>query len=185
MQIITGSAKGCQIKVPEKDIRPAKDSVRQAVFSMLYGLVGGAKALNLFAGSGSYGLEALSQGAKSTTFVDIDKKCVAAIEANLNTMSFGGRGVVVREDAQKYAHRTEDAFDLIFLDPPYSSGAQVHLLKTLAKILTPQGVVIFDHAKETKIPEEIDGLSLLRQRTYGATTVSLLTHPRNPLAASG
>lgn len=180
MQIITGSAKGRKIKVPEKNIRPAKDSVRQAIFSMLYGLVDGAKALDLFAGSGAYGLEALSRGARSVTFVDADKKCVAAIETNLNTMSFGSRGVAIKEDAQKYAHRTETTFDLIFLDPPYSSGAQVHLLKSLAKILAPQGVIIFDHAKETKIPKEVDGLSLLRRRTYGATTVSFFYQSSKP-----
>ena len=185
MQIITGKAKGYKIKVPEKNVRPAKDFVRQAVFSMLYGLIDGRRALDLFAGSGAYGLEALSRGASSATFVDSNKKCVAAIETNLNTAGFGSRGVVIREDAQKYARHTETTFDLIFLDPPYSSGAQIHLLKALAEILAPQGVIIFEHAKETKMPTEIGKLKLLRQRTYGITTISFFHLPqKNPLADS-
>jgi len=183
MRIITGSAKGRKIKIPKKKIRPAKDFVRQAVFSMLYGLVENSKAADLFAGSGAYGLEALSRGARSVTFVDADKRCVAAIETNLNTMSFGGKGVVVKQSVKRFVEnyiasqqvQNSGKFNLIFLDPPYSSGAQVHLLKALAKILAPQGIIIFEHAKETKVPEEIGGLTLFRQRTYGITTVSLLT----------
>ena len=252
MRIIAGSAKGRTIKIPKrKTIRPAQDRVRQAVFSMLYGLVENARVLDLFAGSGAYGLEALSRGAKHATFVDDDKTCTEIIKENLRAVGFGSRGVVIRSNARKFVenyieHHSElipnleqqnpkfetlnpkqilstksqilnisdfgfrisnlfgasnlvfrilkkfksspkskrletktpddkNQFDLIFLDPPYSSDPQIHLLKLLARILAPQGVIIFEHAKETKLPEKINGLRLLRRRSYGATAVSLLS----------
>lgn len=178
MRIITGSAKGHKIKVPKgKEIRPAQDKVRQAVFSVLYGLAEGAHVLDLFAGSGSYGLEAFSRGAGSATFVDIDKECVWTIKENLRALDFESRGEAIKEDAQRFVDfikNSSERFDLIFLDPPYEMGAQIHLLKSLSAILAPQGVVIFSHARETKIPKEVDSLKVIRERTYSATTVSFL-----------
>lgn len=233
MRIITGTAKGRTIKVP-KHIKPTKDSVRQAVFSTLYGLVENARVLDLFAGSGAYGLEALSRGARHVTFVDNDRNCTETIRENLKAMGLGGRGGVVKVKAQTFVERysglgkrkTESEkrkvttqsskllalncgftlyalrstllswipkqvqndkseqsrgnskFDIIFLDPPYSSGPQIHLLKSLAQILAPRGIIIFEHAKKTKLPEEINGLKIIRQRPYGATAISILSHPR-------
>jgi len=203
MRIITGSAKGHTIKVPDKKIRPAQDMVRQAVFSMLHGLVKDTRVLDLFAGSGSYGLEALSRGARKAVFVDNDKKSIRTIRVNLKELGFEGRGEVIKSDAMgfvvkgtktkkiaSFSSRSESerglksansknekkpskSFDLIFLSPPYKMGAQVHLLKHLTKIIAPQGVIIFDHDKETEIPEEVDGLQKIRSRTYGATGVSV------------
>jgi len=205
MRIITGSAKGRKIKIPKVGtIRPAQDKVRQAVFSMLYGLVEGSHVLDLFAGSGSYGLEALSRGAKNVIFVDINKRCTETIKENLRALGFGSKGEVIKEDAQRFVERYSgtspnelgqvketlrvkesaelqsdkathsEKFNLIFLDPPYEMGTQTHLLKSLTKILAPKGVIIFSHAKETKIPEETNGLKVIRERSYGATTVSFL-----------
>lgn len=195
MRIITGSAKGQTIKVPDKKIRPAQDMVRQAVFSMLHGLIEDARVLDLFAGSGSYGLEALSRGAKEAVFVDNDRKSVQAIKINLKEMGLESRGKAIKMDAMTFAkelgeeksqalgsvlkpgfRESPSSFDLIFLSPPYRIGAQIHLLKQLAKILAPDGVIIFDHAKETEIPKEIDGLQKIRSRSYGTTGISILTH---------
>ncbi len=193
MRIITGSAKGHTIKVPDKEIRPAQDMVRQAAFSMLHGLVEGANVLDLFAGSGSYGLEALSRGAEKAVFVDNEKLSVRTIRINLKEMGFKDRGKVVRDDvmafvedfgnsskpgfkseSQSPAFSLPKSFNLIFLSPPYKMGAQVHLLKQLSKIVTPQGLIIFDHAKETEIPENVNGLQRIRSREYGATGITIL-----------
>jgi len=179
MRIITGSAKGQTIEVPNKNIRPAQDMVRQAIFSILQGLVTEAKVLDLFAGSGSFGLEALSRGAEEVVFVDNDQKSIRAIKINLKKMGFEDKGDVIKSDAMSFveAFGSEElpkTFDLIFLSPPYKMGAQIHLLKQLAKILTPQGVILFDHAKETEVPDKIKDLEKIRYRTYGATGISIL-----------
>ncbi len=185
MRIITGSAKGQKIEVPYKDIRPAQSIVRHSVFSMLYGLVEGAQVLDLFAGSGSYGLEALSRGAEKAVFVDNDPKSIRAIKINLKKMGFENstsgalaeesRGEVIQTDAMSFVeNRTNSKFDLIFLSPPYSIGAQIHLLKQLEKILNLKGVIIFDHAKETELPQKVNSLKIIRQRGFGATSISIL-----------
>ena len=88
--------------MPNKKIRPAQDMVRQAVFSMLQGLVEDAKVLDLFAGSGSYGLEALSRGARKTVFVDIDKRSIRAIKINLKEMDFESKSTVIKSDAMSF-----------------------------------------------------------------------------------
>ncbi|MEA2020741.1 MAG: 16S rRNA (guanine(966)-N(2))-methyltransferase RsmD [Patescibacteria group bacterium] len=175
MRIITGTAKGQKIKIPKKEIRPAQSIVRHSIFSMLQGLIKDAYVLDLFAGSGSYGLEALSRGAKKAIFVDIDNRCTKTIKENLKNMSLESRGEVIKMDAAKFVENADSTkFDLIFLSPPYSMGSQIHILKQLKNILSPKGIIIFDHAKETKLPQEVDGLKTIRQRSFGATTISIL-----------
>jgi len=177
MRITGGEARGQTIRVPpSKTIRPAQDMVRQAVFSMLRGLIRDTEVLDLFAGSGSYGLEALSRGAARATFVDIDKRCARTIRENLTRLGFAEKGRVVKDDAPRFVSTTTETFDLIFLSPPYRDGPQIHLLKSLAKLLNPRGVIIFDHAKRTSIPEDLEGLKVIKKRNYGATAVSLLSH---------
>lgn len=185
MRIISGQGRGQKIKVPKSEgTRPAQDLVRQAIFSILYGMVEGSRVLDLFAGSGSLGLEALSRGAEQSTFVDDDRHCAQIIKENLRLAGFESRGEVSQEDAQRFvdsAAESGERFNLIFLDPPYKIGTPLHLLKSLAQILAPSGVVIFTHAKETAVPENIDGLSLLQKRAYGGTTVSILAQGVSPL----
>ncbi len=189
MRIITGTAKGQKIETPKKEIRPAQSIVRHAVFSMLHGLFEGAYVLDLFAGSGSYGLEALSRGAQKAFFVDIDKRCVRTVQKNLKNTNLKSRGEVFKMDAMDFVEKYQNAeiptdhniakepklpkFDLIFLSPPYETGAQIHLIKNLSLILNHQGVIIFDHAKETELPEKINNLEKIRSRTFGATTISI------------
>ncbi|MFW6110315.1 MAG: 16S rRNA (guanine(966)-N(2))-methyltransferase RsmD [Patescibacteria group bacterium] len=184
MRIITGKAKGHNIGVPtNKHIRPAQDMVRQAVFSMLKGLVENARVLDLYAGTGSYGLEALSRGAKKAIFVDIDQGCTRTIKQNLQTSRLESRGEVEKAAAQQfvniYPQTGKDKFDLIFLSPPYKEGKKLQLLKSLSKILKAKGVIVFDHSKETNLPQELDNLKIIRQRTYGETAVSILTNKLN------
>ena len=119
MRIITGSAGGIPIAVPRTVIRPTADRVREAVFSILGSRAEGAAVLDLFAGSGSYGLECLSRGARRAVFVDSDRSSVAVISQNLAKARLSG-GMVAGAPVESWLKRAAERFDLIFADPPYA-----------------------------------------------------------------
>ena len=121
MRIITGSAGGIPIAVPRTVIRPTADRVREAVFSILGSRVEGAAVLDLFAGSGSYGLECLSRGARRAVFVDSDRSSVAVISQNLAKARLAG-GSVAGAPVELWLKRATESFDLIFADPPYAKA---------------------------------------------------------------
>jgi len=183
MRITSGLVKGYKIKIPQGGkVRPAQSIVRQAIFNMLGESTLGARVLDLFAGSGSLGIEALSRGAAWCDFVDKDKKCTQIIKQNLLYTNFREKSKVYPLTSKRFIDgvvKSEaldkiDRYDFVFLSPPYSQGVDVSLLNNLSKILKSRGVVIFEHSKKTGLPEEIEGLKLLDQRTYGAATISLL-----------
>ena len=118
MRIIAGSAKRREIKVPNAVVRPTTDRTREALFSIIQSYVVGAKVLDLFAGAGSLGLEALSRGAKNCEFVDMNRTCTAVIEKNLATLNLKG-GSVINADVLSFLKRARGNYDLIFADPPY------------------------------------------------------------------
>jgi 16S rRNA (guanine966-N2)-methyltransferase len=173
MRISSGSAKGFTIKVPKiQDIRPAQEIVRQAVFSMLGEDVKDTQVLELYAGSGAFGLEALSHGAKHVTFVDSNPLAVAAIEENLQHARFAGRGEAIRHDAIRYLMDAHELFDLIFLAPPYAYGAPGPLLYQVGDHLANDGLIIFDHARTVAFPRDLGALEIVDQRHYGSSGVT-------------
>ncbi len=183
MRITSGIAKGYKLKVPPDDrARPAQDIVRQAIFNMLGENIIGARVLDLFAGSGSLGIEALSRGAAWCDFVDKDKKCAAVIKENLLRTHFEDEAKVYTLKAKTFLEQldkgltlvTLQPYDFVFLSPPYAQGIDLGLLEKMAQVLRGGGVIIFEHAKKTAMAKEIDDLKLLDQRTYGAATVSFL-----------
>src|SRR4051794_4059244 len=121
MRVIAGSAGGIQLKVPKRGVRPTMDRVKAAIFSSLSEKVIGARALDLFAGSGGLGIEALSRGASSVLFVDIDRQAIDAIEQNLTKAKV--KGTTRQQDVFQLLQRSESLgkFDLIFADPPYEA----------------------------------------------------------------
>ena len=122
MRIISGLKRGLKLKSLEgSDTRPTLDSVKEAIFSMLFDSVRDAKVLDLFAGSGALGLEALSRGAKEAVFVDANPKACSIIKANIESAKMENASAIVRSDAMEYLKKTKaekQKFDLIFLDPP-------------------------------------------------------------------
>ena len=196
MRITSGSVKGYKLKVPPGDrVKPAQSVVRQAIFNMLGESIVGARVLDLFAGSGSLGIEALSREASWCDFVDKDKKCTQIIKENLLHTNFREKSKVYNLSGKRFidefvkdlpagrqgeARPTPQPYDFIFLSPPYSQGVDRNLLNSLSEILKSGGVVIFEHSKETKLPsakgglETFEGFNLLDQRTYGAATISFL-----------
>jgi 16S rRNA (guanine966-N2)-methyltransferase len=144
--------------------------VREALFSML-GDVSGARVLDLYAGSGALGIEALSRGAASATFVDRDPRAIAAIRRNLDAV--GTEQEVRRLDALRYLAGAEDAsFDLVFVDPPYDSGGRLgdSLSERLPRILTEHARIVTESHKRT--PLQLD-LPLVRERAYGDTRIAV------------
>ena len=173
MRIIAGSRKGHTIHAPRGfDTRPTSDRVRENVFNLV-GPVDGAAVLDLFAGSGAMGLEALSRGAASATFVESDREAVRSIERNVEKLRVTGAKVVQRDVLQALA--TDRAlYDLVLCDPPYGYADQARLAPYLAKVLALDGLLVY----ETGAREEpqIQGLSTRTSRTYGSARLTLFEH---------
>lgn len=175
MRIISGTAKGHTLKVPRsvKDLRPAQSAVRAAVFSILGGRLKDAKVLDLFAGTGAYGIEALSRGAAFCDFVDISREATLVIKQNLNHTRLLGKAAVFQQDAFRFAKKAGAFYDIIFAAPPYALGGPPNLLADAAGLLRRSGVLVFEHRKGVRVPE-VRGASIIDRRIYGQTGVSFL-----------
>ena len=179
MRIISGTAGGIPLRIPSHDVRPTMEMVRGAIFSALGERVAGAKVLDLFSGSGAFGIEALSRGAATATFVDDHPKAIAAIKANLEKTRL--EATVVRSDVFRFLDRTEQIFDLIFADPPYSKhprdpdlAAELIASPVLKNHLAAGSLLILEKTSGD-LPLENHGWSVLRDKTYGSTRVLFLT----------
>lgn len=176
MRIIAGKAGRIAIKVPSAVARPTTDFVRQAVFNIVSEKVDGARVLDLFAGSGALGLEALSRGAASCTFVDEHRQAVAIISENLKKASLPG-GNPVKSEVVTHLKRDMASYDLIFADPPYwkHHGDKDHitdLLKSglIPPRLAPDGWFIVEIGSHQKSPEA-DDFTLVARREYGSSAI--------------
>ncbi len=178
MRIIAGKAGRIAIKVPSAVARPTTDFVRQAVFSILGEKVENARVLDLFAGSGALGLEALSRGAKSCTFVDEHRQAVSVIQENLTKARLDG-GHAVKSEVATFLKRDSATYDLIFADPPYWKfyGDKDHITDLLQSgfippRLAPEGWFIVEISSHQKSPESGD-FSLVVRREYGSSAILL------------
>jgi len=176
MRVIAGIARGHTLESPSGAIRPTMDKVRSAIFSSLGDIVIGARVLDLFAGSGALGIEALSRGAQSACFVDYSPPAVHCIRKNLAKTGLEGR--VVTLDAFRFLASVADTYDLIFADPPYRKqhGAPDParaLLESeeLPARLASGGLLILE-VMPSQLPIETTRLSLLKSRQYGETAVA-------------
>jgi 16S rRNA (guanine966-N2)-methyltransferase len=170
VRVVAGAYKGRTLRAPRgRRTRPTADRVREALFSML-GSVEGERVLDLYAGSGALGIEALSRGAASATFVERDQRAAAAIRRNLELV--GADGLVVREDVLRFLGSGTGAYDLVFVDPPYDSASQLGgpLSERLPAVLTDQALIVTESDK--RMPLELQ-LPLLRERTYGDTRIAV------------
>src|SRR6516165_1745581 len=122
MRVIAGSAGGVRLAVPKRGVRPTMDRVKAAIFSSLGELVIGARVLDLFAGSGAYGIEALSRGAAQAVFVDNHRKSVEVIRLNLGKAKLDGK--VIREDVFRFLEKCDAPFQIVFADPPYAKHVE-------------------------------------------------------------
>lgn len=180
MRIIAGTAGSIPLKVPRSLTRPTTDRVREAMFSVLGPSIAEARVLDLFAGSGSLGIEALSRGASGAVFVESNAPACAVISGNLSKARLDG-GLVQRRDAGAYlSHAPEAAFDLVFADPPYARDeAGLELLlrlinnPDLVRVMAPGGTLILETLASIPLPET-PLWSIDKEKIYGTTRVTFL-----------
>lgn len=168
MRIIAGTAKGRRLKGPPGlETRPPTDRLREAVFSSLGAAVAGSAVLDLFAGSGSFGLESLSRGAASATFVERHRRALAALRHNIEAVGLGG--TVIASDVRAALGREQGRFDLVFVDPPYAIEQREleDVLAALAPILTDGAIVLVHRRRGAAAPETPGTLALADRRRYG------------------
>lgn len=169
MRIITGSAKGRRLVAPDTDgTRPATDRVREAVFSAIGAWVVDADVLDLYAGSGSYGLESLSRGAASATFVEKGRAAVEALRSNIEAVGLGG--TIIASDVDAFlADPGRSFYDLVFIDPPWSvpSTAVEGQLAALDRVMVDGAEVVLSRREGDRPPDVPDGWRVVTDRRYG------------------
>jgi len=181
MRVVGGIAGGIPLHVPKTDLRPTMDVVKNAIFNSLVEFVPGARVLDLFAGTGGLGIEALSRGAASCVFVESDRRACDSIRRNLEKTKLTG-GAVTCADAVRWIERNAQpgTFDLILADPPYARGdgkrdfaKELIALDAIRAALAPGGMFILEHRPEE--PLQLDpGWECTRDKRYGATAVAFL-----------
>lgn len=175
MRVIAGTARGRPLVAPRgADTRPITDRVKETLFGILGERVLDARVLDLYAGSGSVGIEALSRGAAGCDFVEHDRRAIAAIRENLQRAGVEEQASVHGMDVMRYLERPDDdRFELVFLDPPYEEHAILAPLERLKGRLAPGATVVVKHHWRTPIPEP-PGLVRWRERRFGETTLTFL-----------
>ncbi len=178
MRVITGSARGRKLFAPEGlDVRPTADKVKEGIFSAIQFDIENASVLDLFAGSGQMGIEALSRGAERCVFIDNSQRSIRAVNENLRSTGFTRNSEVVSRDSYDYIKHTSKTFDIIILDPPYGYSHISNILPFVAKKLNDGGIIICEYEKEAPTPETPDGLELKKTYKYGKICVTIFRKP--------
>jgi 16S rRNA (guanine966-N2)-methyltransferase len=177
MRIIAGERKGHTIVAPKGlETRPTSDRVRENVFNIVAPWVEGARVLDLYAGSGAMGLEALSRGAQAAVFAEADADAVRAIERNLDRLRLTGATVVRLNATTALAQEVAAGrkYDLVLADPPYAMTDYSALARYLPRVLADDGLLVLESA--AKIEPELPGLAIRTTRKYGSTRVTVFEH---------
>jgi 16S rRNA (guanine966-N2)-methyltransferase len=178
MRIVGGALGGRVVRTRAgAATRPTSEKVREAIFNILGPVEPTARVLDLFAGSGALGIEALSRGAAHATFVDAAKPAVAAIRANVRELGLDDRATVIADDAVRFAGRdAASPWRLVFVDPPYKSGLASRAVLALPRAsLAPGAVIVIEHDRRNPPPDALGDLLRTDERRYGDTVVSFYT----------
>ena len=176
MRVITGTARGVQLKTPEGMVtRPTTDRVKEAMFSIIHFEIPGATVLDLFGGTGQLGIEALSRGAKRAVFVDAGESACRLIRENLKKTRLESQAAVVRSDYLAYLARTKEQFDIILLDPPYAEVFLENALKRITEIdiLRSGGIIVAERPLGKELPWEFEGFLRSKDYKYGNTLLTI------------
>ena len=176
MRVITGKARGVQLKTPEGMLtRPTTDRVKEALFSIIHFEIPGAKVLDLFGGTGQLGIEALSRGAASAVFVDAREDSCRLIRENLKRTKLEKEGRVVRSDYLDYLKRCRETFNIILLDPPYAEVFLENALKRITEIdiLETNGIIVAERPLGKELPWEFEGYTRSKDYKYGNTLLTV------------
>lgn len=173
LSLTGGENKRKRLKVP-KGIRPTRAIVKRSIFDTLRGVVEGSDVLEIFAGSGAVGFEALSRGAHSCVFIEKSRDGLLAIIENVKSMGLSDRVRVIRGD---YGRKLNDLikegyrFDLIFADPPYDFNAHTDVFSRVSQLLKPGGIYIVEVRSKTILPDKADGLVKVKEVSFGQTKI--------------
>lgn len=177
VRIISGNFRGRRLRAPDGlSTRPTSDRVREALFNILGAQVAGARFLDLCAGSGAVGLEALSRGAESVVFVEQARRALAFIEENIEHCGVGDATTIVAKEATaalKVLAARDLKFDIVYVDPPYDAGIYKPILSMLnsRKLVEPDGVVIVEYRWRDRLPSEVGDLRRYRDVRHGEATL--------------
>lgn len=177
MRVIAGKAKGRRLGVPKrKGVRPTSDYLREALFDILGSSIRGVRFLDLYAGSGAVGIEALSRGSAEVVFLEQDPGCLRALRENLEIVGLGSRRVIAGDVLRVLPRlvRQGEGFDMIFLDPPYGTGLAGRTLSAVASgdLLRPEGLVIVEHFAKEPLPSDTGRLRRVREKRHGQTMLT-------------
>ena len=176
MRVITGTARGVQLKTPEgMTTRPTADRVKEALFSIIQFEIPGARVLDLFGGTGQLGIEALSRGAKSAVFVDAGEPACKLIRENLKRTRLEQQASVIRSDYLQYLKRSKEQFDIILLDPPYAEVFLENALKCITEIdiLQSGGIIVAERPLGKDLPWDFEGYTRSKDYKYGKTLLTI------------
>ena len=178
MRVIGGVYRGRRISAPAGfDVRPTSDRLRETLFNIIAPQIEGSRFLDICAGSGAVGIEALSRGASSVTFIDRSRRACAVIESNLATLGVTSNATIINREAVSALKRlARDAakFDIVFFDPPYASEIYSQVMRRLAAsgLLNPQAIVITEHRAKTPPAAEFEGLRVFREVKQGESALT-------------
>lgn len=174
MRVVSGTARGTRLTaLPGEDItRPTVDRVKEGMFSALHFALPGARVLDLFAGSGQLGIEALSRGAAGCVFLDQDRRAVQVIADNCKAAGVFERSRVAQGEARAFLANTRERFHIVLLDPPYHQGTLEDILPAVANVTEPGGTVLCESELSASLPDECGGLQKKKQYRYGTVLVT-------------
>lgn len=173
MRVIAGKYRGVPLSQFEgKDIRPTTDRTKEALFSMLMPYIAGSRVLDLFCGSGSLGIEALSRGAEEAVFNDFSKESLAVLKKNLTKLGIKAR--IINNDYKTCLSGMKDKFDIIFLDPPYALECINEILEMIKKgdLLEEDGIIVYERDRSCSL--EVEGYEVIKERKYSISYVTLI-----------
>ncbi len=172
MRVITGSAKGRRLITLEgEDIRPTGDKVKGAIFNSIQFEIEGRTVLDLFAGSGQLGIEALSRGAEKAVFVDLNRRAVNVVNENLEHCRLKEKASVFNGDSLSYLKTAREKFDIIFIDPPYKKGLAEKALSLAPQVMNDGGIIVCETDRNEEMPEFSGKFREAKRETYSKTQI--------------
>lgn len=174
MRVITGFAKGKRLETLNgDDVRPTTDRIKEAIFSAIQFEIEGRIFLDLFAGSGQMGIEALSRGAASSFFIDSKKESIEVIKRNLRATNLLEKAAVVNTDSLLFLNKNIQKFDIAFLDPPYRTGVLEKAIIQVEPLMNSNGIIICEHPIDEKLPSNVGKFILKKEHNYGKIMISI------------
>lgn len=173
LRVIAGRFRGRRLEtVPGTAVRPTADAMRETVFNVLQSHVAGAVVLDIYAGTGSLGIEALSRGARRAVLVERDRRALEILRRNVAALGIDAEVEVVAADALRYLGRPHpEPFDVVLADPPYAAEVEAAVLAGAAGALGPAGVLVLQHPRRWQAPDEPAGFRTWRTKRFGDTTI--------------